>query len=413
MKVLIFAHTPPPHHGQSYMVQLLVEGFGGDCRGRKGPFSRDVQLYHINARLSDSLHDLGGIHLCKILRLLWYCLEAIWCRFRYGVDILYYVPAPSKKSAIFRDWVVMACVRPWFRKTVFHWHASGLGHWATGSDEYPSVGEAAFVFPAPTIFGGRWEKMARALTRQLLRGADLAIVLTEYGRADAELLAARKVIVIPNGVPDFCPEFSEKILPDRRRRLASRRLAERADKGESILEVLFLTHCIAEKGVFDVLEIVARSRAAIPRIRLTVAGDFFEPEERVQFEERICQPDLAGIVRYVGFAKAEQKRSLLAHSDVLCFPTFFRNEALPTVIIEAMAYGLPIVTSKWRGLPGMFTEHSQSFLVEPKNIEEFSRALCVAAGTDIFVTQRENYLAKFELNAHLEKMTAAFRTLEA
>ena len=30
MKLLIFAHTPPPHHGQSYMVQLMLAGFGGN-----------------------------------------------------------------------------------------------------------------------------------------------------------------------------------------------------------------------------------------------------------------------------------------------------------------------------------------------------------------------------------------------
>jgi len=32
MKLLVFAHVPPPHHGQSYMVQLMLKGFGGDCR---------------------------------------------------------------------------------------------------------------------------------------------------------------------------------------------------------------------------------------------------------------------------------------------------------------------------------------------------------------------------------------------
>ncbi len=36
MKLLVFAHTPPPHHGQSYMVQLMLEGFGGDARRRTG-----------------------------------------------------------------------------------------------------------------------------------------------------------------------------------------------------------------------------------------------------------------------------------------------------------------------------------------------------------------------------------------
>jgi len=39
MKLLVFAHTPPPHHGQSYMVQLMLEGFGGDAR-KKNPARR-------------------------------------------------------------------------------------------------------------------------------------------------------------------------------------------------------------------------------------------------------------------------------------------------------------------------------------------------------------------------------------
>ena len=38
MKLLVFAHTPPPHHGQSYMVELMLKNFGGDRRGAKaGP----------------------------------------------------------------------------------------------------------------------------------------------------------------------------------------------------------------------------------------------------------------------------------------------------------------------------------------------------------------------------------------
>ena len=34
MKLLVFAHTPPPHHGQSYMVKLMLDGFGGDAAGQ-------------------------------------------------------------------------------------------------------------------------------------------------------------------------------------------------------------------------------------------------------------------------------------------------------------------------------------------------------------------------------------------
>src|SRR5207247_1905809 len=69
MKLIVFSHTPPPHHGQSYMVQLMLAGFGGDRRKAHHPTtveengvkeaSHDIHCYHVNARLSQKLEDIG------------------------------------------------------------------------------------------------------------------------------------------------------------------------------------------------------------------------------------------------------------------------------------------------------------------------------------------------------------------
>ncbi|HTL17882.1 MAG TPA: hypothetical protein VL793_11640, partial [Patescibacteria group bacterium] len=109
MKLLIFAHTPPPHHGQSYMVQLMLAGFGGDRRKHNGRIESNgsaaegryygIECYHVNARLSKKLEDIGDLRIGKFLLLLSYCLQAIWCRYRYGVTTMYYIPAPGKPSA--------------------------------------------------------------------------------------------------------------------------------------------------------------------------------------------------------------------------------------------------------------------------------------------------------------------------
>ena len=110
MKLLIFAHVPPPHHGQSYMVQLMLDGLGGDRRKHHPPgvhSPHQIECYHVNVRLSKRLQDIGDFRLWKLLLLLGHCLEAIWCRFRYGVMNFYYIPAPGKRSALYRDWVVM------------------------------------------------------------------------------------------------------------------------------------------------------------------------------------------------------------------------------------------------------------------------------------------------------------------
>jgi len=90
MKLLVFAHTPPPHHGQSYMVQRMLEGLGGDRRqAPPGTPPGDIECYHVNCRYSDTLEDIGSFRMEKMWLVLRYCLEAIWCRFRFGVRTFY------------------------------------------------------------------------------------------------------------------------------------------------------------------------------------------------------------------------------------------------------------------------------------------------------------------------------------
>jgi len=132
MKLLVFAHTPPPHHGQSYAVKLMLDNFGGDRRKRKSrtgiglPDRFGIECYHVNARYSKTLEDIGEFQGSKPFLILFYCLQAIWCRFRYGVTNFYYVPAPGKRVALYRDWLVMLLCRPFFKKIILHWHAAGL-----------------------------------------------------------------------------------------------------------------------------------------------------------------------------------------------------------------------------------------------------------------------------------------------
>ena len=74
-------------------MQNLLDGFGGDRRnGAAKATARPanafgVECYHVDARLSRDQKDIGGFRAGKFFALLGFCLQAIGCRFRYGVTI--------------------------------------------------------------------------------------------------------------------------------------------------------------------------------------------------------------------------------------------------------------------------------------------------------------------------------------
>ncbi len=396
------------------MVQLMLHGLGGDQRRRKpadktAPQPGDqhgIQCYHVNTRLSKRLEDIGGFHGTKLLRLLFYCLEAIWCRFRYGVENFYYIPAPGKPSALYRDWMVLCLCRPFFKRLILHWHAAGLGKWLETSVQIRS----------------------RSLTYHFARQADLSIVLSRYNIADAEKLLPQRVRVVSNGIPDPCADFRQKILPRRlarfaaREKLLSRKTLSADDLHETggdpqTVKVLYIAHCMEEKGLFDAMRAVvlanrtlAEQQSAV-RLKLMAAGTFVTPEERAQFDALMADPEFERAVDYLGFVSGEGKERALQQCDLFCFPTYYLGENQPVNLIEAMAHGLPIITTRWRSLSEMLPAEYPG-LVSIKSPDKIAAALLNVMTQETGESFRQMFLARFTLEAHLTKLAEAIASVE-
>jgi len=408
MKLLVFAHTPPPHHGQSYMVRLMLDGFGGDCRvARQRPADvPGIACYHVNARFSKTLEDVGEFQGFKLLLIVFYCLQAIWCRFRHGVTTFYYVPAPGKHVALYRDWLVMLICRPFFKHVILHWHAAGLAKWLETSVQI----------------------RARATTYRLFKPVDLSLVLSKYNFADAEKLLSRHIRVVNNGIPDPCPDFASAVLPRRRARFAARAklfAGEALAPGEKehvggdpqLVKVLFLAHCTREKGLFAAMHgvVMANWKLAAQhspvRMKLLVAGNFVTAGEKEEFDILMKTPEVADTVEYVGFVSGAEKARALHDADLFCFPTRYLGENQPVNLIEAMAFGLPIVTTRWRSLPEMLPENYPG-LVATQSPDEIAEVLLTLARQKTGEILRENFLRQFTLALHLARLSEAIRSVE-
>jgi glycosyltransferase involved in cell wall biosynthesis len=402
MKLLVFAHVPPPHHGQSYMVQLMLDGFGGDRRKQtqKTPDCFGIECYHVDARLSQDLKDIGRFRVGKFFLLFGYCLQAIWCRFRYGVVNFYYVPAPGKRLALYRDWLVMFLCRPFFKKIILHWHAAGLPEWLE------------------TVASTR----VRNLTHRLMKNSDVSIVASEFNRREAEKFNARRIFVVSPGVPDLCPQFGKEVLRLRQAKITARQKilsghAAAVNTNDVTINVLYPALCTREKGVFDTVEGVAlaNEKYAIKKIplrfKLTLIGAFASGAEEKELRELIQRRGLQNDVDCLGFIFGEHKAQAFANADLFCFPTYYHAESFGLVVVEAMAFGLPVITTRWRSIPEMLPPDYPGF-VDPKSPGQIADALQRLAGMDLAESLREIFVRRFTLERYLINLAEAIHSVE-
>jgi glycosyltransferase involved in cell wall biosynthesis len=371
------------------------------------PSPHGITCYHVNAQVSKELEDIGDFRLGKLFRLFGYCLQAIWCRFRYGVTTLYYIPAPGKRSALYRDWLVMFLCRPFYKKIILHWHAAGLAKWLETNVQMRS----------------------RIITYNCMKAVDLSIVLSRYNRADAEKLLPKKIRVVSNGIPDPCPDFAEEILPRRRaRHLARVKLSagheldadeiKRAGGDPHIFKVLYLAHCTREKGLFDTITAVATANRKLAAqsspisLQLLVAGNFVNDEERAEFDQLLASPEGKRFINYLGFVSGDKKDGALRAADFFCFPTYYQNENQPVNLIEAMAFGLPILTTRWRSIPELLPPGYRC-LVDIRSPDQIAEALLVSITGETAEAFREIFLRQFNLEQHLASLAEAFHSVEA
>lgn len=360
MKLLILAQTPPPLHGQSLMVETAVQGLPG----------RGVAVHHVNLRLSHTARDIGRWRLGKILAVLDACFHAIAARFTARCDTLYYVPAPAKRGALYRDWVVMALCRPFFPRLVLHFHTGGLGDWL----EQRAWG---------------WE---RAVTRLTLGRADLALVLADPLRGDAASLQPRRIVVVPNGIP-----------------VASAPAVPTAPHAG--IAALFLGQCSRDKGALDAVAAVRRANDRYGEThRLTLAGACPDPDVLAALQA--AERETAGRVRYVGFADEARKAQLWAEHDCLLFPTRYAHEAQPLVVLEALAHGRPVAATRWRAIPSLLPADGGR-LVDSPDPDALAAALHELAGArvDPAVLQR-HVAAHFSIERHLQALADALAALD-
>jgi len=133
---------------------------------------------------------------------------------------------------------------------------------------------------------------------------------------------------------------------------------------------------VAKKGFGDLLDALAAERTAGRPLRAVIGGD---GPERQGLEEQIRDLDLAGLVELAGSLPREDVAALMRRAAVFALPSVVTadgdRDALPTVLLEAMALGTPVVSTLVSGIPEMVDDGASGLLVAPNDPDALAGAL--------------------------------------
>lgn len=129
--------------------------------------------------------------------------------------------------------------------------------------------------------------------------------------------------------------------------------------------ILFLSRIEKEKGVYIAIDAFAKLKSFVPT-ELIIAGDGAELENAKRY---VADHEITN-VKFVGFVRNEAKHELLCQSDILFFPTYY-GEGLPTTVLEAMLYGLPVVSRINAAIPDVVEHGINGFLSQSIKADDF------------------------------------------
>jgi glycosyltransferase involved in cell wall biosynthesis len=329
-KLVVVGPSPPPFHGVAVMTLQLTAALRelGALAGHLD--TRDPRPVSTIGRLDIRNVLLGLRHAWQLNRLLVRRPDAA------GVHI----PISQARWGFLRDAVLVGiiCVRR--RRLYVHLHGGLLAN-----------------FYRQASIPMRW--LIRAVIHQAYQGW----VLTPSLRSQFDgLLPRERVRCIPNVVDDPLAGPSQQLPVDEPNFTGQR--------------VLYLSNLLPDKGCFELLAALRLLGRESSGWEVRLVGSVGPEVERPLRRAIAALPDDAARVTLLGELTGDVKNGQYRWADIFVLPTRYLPEGQPLVILEAMGAGLPVVSTRWSGIPDTVEHQREGLLVEPGD----ERALAAALG---------------------------------
>lgn len=309
-KILIIASFPPPLHGSALMSQNIKESLLVNDR-----FCCD----YINLSTSRKMEEIGNNNPLKMLRILGALIFELWKLLSTKYDACY-IALTCHGKGFLKDVPFALLCKLFGKKLVIHQHNKGMSK---------DVNNWPYRWLLPKVY------------------KDAHVVLLSWKLySDIQMIVPKnKISVCPNGIPYDDIVFTKK--------------------DNKVPQLLFLSNLILSKGIIDLLDALKILKMRCRSFHCCIVGDESKDISKEQLNKEISGRDLDDVVLYAGRKTGKEKELIFQKSDIFVHPT--TDDCFPLVLLEAMQYRLPIITTDEGGIMDIVKDGENGLICEKRN----------------------------------------------
>lgn len=322
--VLIVGPVPPPYHGVSVITEMVLSSKIKD----------KYLLIHLDTTDKRDLRNINKLDFQNLWLVIKNIVDLINLLIHYRPQIMY-LPICQTLKGLIRDYLFMLLAKIRNTKIVIHLHGS---YFRT-------------LYDNSNIFGKFFiSKCCKLFSRALVVGESLRYIFED-------LVPSYRIDVVSVGIDKGFVNYNPSYI-----------LKQNSDS----LKILFLSNLTLTKGFYDVIKsiplVVQKFDAIYNRLEFIFAGEFWDTYATMrEVKEYISEKNITSYIKFCGRVTGTAKQNLYLSSHIFVLPTYYNNEGQPTVILEAMAAGLPVIATDKGAIKDMVIDGYNGFIIPPKN----------------------------------------------
>lgn len=323
-KVLFIMHIPPPVHGASMMGKYIYDST---------VINSEFDCIYINLSASQKVTEIGQLGFKKIFFLVNNFFDILKTVLKEKPNLCYVTPS-SWDWGFYRDFLLIMFLKLLNCKIVVHFHNKAVDSWAK-------------------------RPFNKFLYRIFFKNLKVILLAEELYAEKEPYVERSNLFICPNGIKKTINVPKEN-----------------NQTSNQIVSFLFLSNMMEEKGIWTLFDACKILKEKGYQFKCDFVGNWSDITE-YDFNARMISIGLNNYIKAHGPQYGDSKKPFFEKADVFVFPTFYHGETFGLVLLEAMEYGLPCISTLEGGIPSVVKNNETGFLVEPKSSIDLANKMIV------------------------------------